>query len=253
MGMYQRLLFGLCSIGLILSSPVAQSRDFVDVLTQPGKIILKESRRLFNPVAPHAKKTKRKVASATTKKPIARTSNVASKNIKRPAVPATVTNASMIISQTPAEAKEVAFINRYKIGTIVINANTGVLYFVDSNATARRYSIFTGKDVRGLHGEATLKSKAKWPDWLPGLDLLQADPRLYANYKNGVSGGPESPFGARALYLSRNDNDNLIVIHGTTNLLPLKTSASDFGIRMKNELVIDLFERVSAEALVVIL
>jgi lipoprotein-anchoring transpeptidase ErfK/SrfK len=224
MNMYRRLLFGFCSIGLMLTTPVAQAGNFVDVLTRPGKIILKEGRRLLNPVAPHKKTTKRKVANAVAKKPIVRPAKVAAPKVR--SAPATVANVALAKPEARVEAKEVAFINHYEVGTIVINATTGVLYFVDSSATARRYSVFFGKDVRELHGEAMVTSKAKWPDWVPGLDLLRSDPQVYANP---------------------------IVIHGITNLEPLKTSASDFGIRMKNELVIDLFERVSNDALVVIL
>ena len=69
----------------------------------------------------------------------------------------------------------------------------------------------------------------------------------------GVPGGPRNPLGARALYLWQNNKDTLYRIHGTIEPWTIGTSVSSGCIRMINQDVIDLYERVPLGTKVVVL
>ena len=83
--------------------------------------------------------------------------------------------------------------------------------------------------------------------------MIRREPHKYAKYANGVPGGPRNPLGARALYLYRGSRDTLYRIHGTTQPWSIGQAASNGCIRMLNEHVTDLYNRVSVGARVVVL
>jgi lipoprotein-anchoring transpeptidase ErfK/SrfK len=64
-----------------------------------------------------------------------------------------------------------------------------------------------------------------------------------------MAGGPDNPLGARALYLG----SSLYRIHGTNEPLTIGHNVSSGCIRMMNEDVIDLYERVSVGTKVIVL
>jgi lipoprotein-anchoring transpeptidase ErfK/SrfK len=90
---------------------------------------------------------------------------------------------------------------------------------------------------------------AEWPDWIPTPEI-QA--RL-GPYPARVPGGPANPLGARALYLYQGNKDTLYRIHGTNQPEYIGQAISSGCIRMANEDVIDLFDRVRQGATVVVL
>ena len=59
-----------------------------------------------------------------------------------------------------------------------------------------------------------------------------------------MSGGVDNPLGARALYLHRGGKDTLYRIHGTPQPWSIGTASSSGCIRMFQQDVIDLYERV---------
>ena len=89
----------------------------------------------------------------------------------------------------------------------------------------------------------------KWPDWIPTPEI-QA--RL-GPYPARIPGGPANPLGARALYLYEGNKDTLYRIHGTNQPEYIGQAISSGCIRMTNEDVIDLFDRVKPGATVVVL
>jgi lipoprotein-anchoring transpeptidase ErfK/SrfK len=90
---------------------------------------------------------------------------------------------------------------------------------------------------------------AEWPDWIPTPEI-QA--RL-GPYPPRIAGGPANPLGARALYLYEGNKDTLYRIHGTNQPEYIGQAISSGCIRMTNEDVIDLFDRVRQGATVVVL
>ena len=75
--------------------------------------------------------------------------------------------------------------------------------------------------------------------------LIERNPAQYKKYENGMPGGPTNPLGARALYLHTVDgHDTAIRIHGTTDPGSIGRAVSNGCIRMRNEAVMDLYDKV---------
>ena len=147
----------------------------------------------------------------------------------------------------------VAFSGRYRPGTIVVDPRSHFLYLVQGRGTARRYGVGVGKAGRAWAGSATIQRKAMWPYWTPTRNMIRREPEKYAHLAAGLPGGPGNPLGARALYLYRNGRDTYYRIHGTNQPWSIGQSVSSGCIRMLNEHVADLYERVPIGARVVVL
>ncbi len=137
-------------------------------------------------------------------------------------------------------------------GTIVVDTTERYLYFVEKDGWATRYGVGVGEAGLTLKGKAKVGRKAEWPSWTPTANMLQRKPHLM-EYAGGVPGGPENPLGARALYLYRNGRDTMFRIHGTNEPWTIGTAVSSGCIRMTNDDVIDLYERVPAGTAVVVI
>ncbi len=87
-------------------------------------------------------------------------------------------------------------------------------------------------------------AKKEWPSWTPTPDMIERDPAAYEKWADGMPGGPDNPLGARALYLFKDGADTFFRIHGTNLPRTIGTNASNGCIRMANEHVIDLYQRV---------
>ena len=132
-----------------------------------------------------------------------------------------------------------------KPGTIVIDTPHRFLYLVQENGTAVRYGIGVGKPGFEWAGVKAISAKKEWPDWVPPPEMLQRRPDLPA----WMAGGPENPLGARALYLG----SSLYRIHGSNEPWTIGQAVSSGCIRMRNEDVIDLYERVKIGTKVVVI
>lgn len=132
-------------------------------------------------------------------------------------------------------------------GTLIINTRRKYLYLVLGNGKALRYGIGVGRDGFKWYGEEKISRKAEWPDWHPPAEMVERD-ELAAKWANGMPGGPDNPLGARALYLG----NTLYRIHGTTQPWTIGTAVSSGCIRLQNEDVIDLYDRVAIGAKVIV-
>ncbi|QQA43109.1 L,D-transpeptidase [Pelagovum pacificum] len=124
------------------------------------------------------------------------------------------------------------------------------LYFILPGRRAMAYKIGVGELGMQWSGATTIGRKAEWPTWTPTSSMVSRDPEKYSQYAGGVPGGPDNPLGARALYLYRDGADTLYRIHGTPQPWTVGLSSSNGCIRMYNEDVIDLYERVQIGATV---
>lgn len=134
-------------------------------------------------------------------------------------------------------------------GTILVDTDSRYLYYVLPQGKAIRYGVAVGEEAMAFAGVATVGKMAEWPDWIPTPEI-QA--RL-GPYPARVAGGPANPLGARALYLYAGNKDTLYRIHGTNQPEYIGQAISSGCIRMTNEDVIDLFDRVRPGATVVVL
>lgn len=150
------------------------------------------------------------------------------------------------------EPQHVAF-SGYAVGTIVIDPRKRFLYHVTTPGEAMRYGVSVGRAGLEFSGTATIARKAEWPRWTPTQDMIAREPDKYAQYADGVDGGPGNPLGARALYLYQNGKDTLYRIHGTTQPWSIGRAASNGCIRMLNEHVMFLYDQVPTGTKVVVL
>ncbi len=144
---------------------------------------------------------------------------------------------------------EVDYSGPEKPGTVVIDTERKFLYLVLENKKAYRYGVTVGEEGMNWRGKAKVGRKAEWPDWRPTPDTLKRIPDLPAY----VSPGPHNPMGARALYLFEGNKDTLFRIHGTNQPEYIGHAISSGCIRMLNEDVIDLYNRVPVGATVVVI
>jgi lipoprotein-anchoring transpeptidase ErfK/SrfK len=163
------------------------------------------------------------------------------------------------IARVPSQEMDIPY-ERYEIddptgekpGTIVVDTKMKFLYFVLPNRRAIRYGVATGAEAYGWTGKATVARKAEWPHWTPPAEMVKRWPHLRP-VAGGMSGGPDNPLGARALYLYQGNRDTLYRIHGTNEPETIGRGASSGCIRMRNVDVIDLFARAPAGTQVIVL
>jgi lipoprotein-anchoring transpeptidase ErfK/SrfK len=143
------------------------------------------------------------------------------------------------------EKQMVRYDSREKAGTIVIDTRSKFLYLVQGNGTALRYGVGVGRPEFLWVGTKHVTRKREWPDWTPPPEMLVRRPDLPRH----MEGGPENPLGARAMYLG----SSLYRIHGSNEPWTIGTNVSSGCIRMRNEDVVDLYERVKVGTKVVVL
>jgi lipoprotein-anchoring transpeptidase ErfK/SrfK len=134
-------------------------------------------------------------------------------------------------------------------GTVLVDTDARLLYFVLPGGKAIRYGVTVGEEALAWSGVAHVGKKAEWPDWIPTSEIQE---RL-GPYPARVHGGPDNPLGARALYLFQGSKDTLYRIHGTNQPEYIGRAISSGCIRMTNEDVIDLYKRVKMGTTVVVL
>jgi lipoprotein-anchoring transpeptidase ErfK/SrfK len=134
-------------------------------------------------------------------------------------------------------------------GTILVNSDARYLYYVLPDGKAVRYGVAVGNEALAWSGVATVGRMTEWPDWIPTPDIRA---RL-GPFPDRVPGGPANPLGARALYLFQGKTDTLYRIHGTNQPQYIGQAVSSGCIRMTNEDVIDLYDRVKLGATVTVL
>jgi lipoprotein-anchoring transpeptidase ErfK/SrfK len=140
--------------------------------------------------------------------------------------------------------QEVAWKGKEKPGSIVVKISERRLYLVEANGRALRYGIGVGRsEGANFRGTAIVGRKEKWPHWTPTENMKEAIP-LYRHYASGMDGGPENPLGPRALYLYRDGHDTFFRLHGTTEPETIGQAVSSGCIRLFNQDIIDLYNRV---------
>lgn len=148
---------------------------------------------------------------------------------------------------------EVAYPGTERPGTIVIDTDNKYLYLVQAGGTAMRYRIAVGDEGRALRGTTTVGRKAEWPYWTPTANMIRTQPQLYADKRGGMPPGVNNPLGARALYLYRGSRDTMFRIHGTGDYTSIGKATSAGCIRLYNQDIIDLYNRVPTSTLVKVL
>jgi lipoprotein-anchoring transpeptidase ErfK/SrfK len=130
-------------------------------------------------------------------------------------------------------------------GTIIIDTSNTHLYLVLGGGTAIRYGIGVGREGFTWSGVETISQKSEWPDWTPPAEMIVRQPYL----PRFMAGGIGNPLGARAMYLG----GTMYRIHGTNDPTTIGKHVSSGCIRLINEDIADLYERVPVGARIVVL
>lgn len=133
-------------------------------------------------------------------------------------------------------------------GTIIVDTSDRYLYLITGPGTALRYGVAVGRDGFEWEGAMKVTKKAEWPEWRPPKQMIAREKAKGKNLPAVVAGGPGNPLGARALYLGRSEYR----IHGTNAPKSIGHAASSGCIRMLNEHVIDLYDRVPVGTRVIV-
>jgi lipoprotein-anchoring transpeptidase ErfK/SrfK len=144
---------------------------------------------------------------------------------------------------TPREL--VQFDPRYAPGTIIISTEERRLYYVTQRGEAIQYAVGVGRPGFEWSGTKSVTAKKEWPSWTPPAEMLRRRPDLPRH----MEGGLDNPLGARAMYLG----GTLYRIHGSNEPETIGQAVSSGCIRMTNEDVVDLYERVKLGTKVVVL
>lgn len=133
---------------------------------------------------------------------------------------------------------------RERPGTIIVSTEERRLYLVKDGGKALQYAVGVGRPGFQWRGSHRLSRKAEWPDWRPPAAMLKRQPDL----PTFMPGGPQNPLGARALYIG----STLYRIHGSNEPYTIGQAVSSGCIRMHNEDVVDLYERVRVGARIIV-
>ncbi len=139
----------------------------------------------------------------------------------------------------------VAYSSREAAGTVIIDTPHTYLYYVLGHGKAIRYGIGVGREGFTWSGVKSIVRKTEWPDWYPPPAMIARQPYL----PRMIAGGPGNPLGARAMYIGGTEYR----IHGTNDPSSIGKHISSGCIRMTNDNVIDLYNRVSVGAKVIVL
>jgi lipoprotein-anchoring transpeptidase ErfK/SrfK len=150
-------------------------------------------------------------------------------------------------AQLPARLRKqiVSYQSDQAPGTIIIDTPHTYLYYVLGGGKAIRYGIGVGRQGFTWSGTEHVVRKAEWPDWYPPAEMIARQPYL----PRMMAGGPGNPLGARAMYLGGTEYR----IHGTNDPTTIGKHVSSGCIRLTNEDVTDLYNRVNVGTKVIVL
>ena len=136
-------------------------------------------------------------------------------------------------------------------GTVIVDTGTKHLYFVMPNGKAMRYGIGVGREGFEWKGATRVAMKREWPVWTPPAAMIKRQPEL-AKYRNGMDPGLNNALGARAMYLYTKAGDTGYRLHGTPEWWSIGKAMSSGCVRLINQDIIDLYNRVEVGAKVIV-
>lgn len=126
------------------------------------------------------------------------------------------------------------------------------LFWTLPDREAIRYTVGIGRPGLYEHGEFYVGAKKEWPSWTPTQEMIERD-STYAQWEDGMPGGPQNPLGARALYLFQpGRGDTYLRIHGTNDPATIARRVSNGCARLVNSHVVDLYNRVPMNTRIVL-
>ena len=110
-------------------------------------------------------------------------------------------------------------------GSVVVNTTQRMLYVTEQGGTAMRYGIGVGREGFAWQGRGVIQWRKKWPRWNPPDEMV-----------------------ARQLYIFEDKQDSLYRLHGNPEWRSIGKAVSSGCVRLLNQDVIDLYDRVPERA-----
>lgn len=150
--------------------------------------------------------------------------------------------------------RRVGYRSSEKPGTIIVDTQNFYLYLIENENEAMRYGVGLGRAGFEWSGRARVGWKQKWPKWTPPDEMIAREPKLakYSAENGGMKPGLDNPLGARALYIFQGKTDTLYRIHGSPEYWSIGKAVSSGCVRMMNQDIIDLYERVRSRAPIIV-
>ncbi|KGF70542.1 hypothetical protein LL06_04675 [Hoeflea sp. BAL378] len=151
--------------------------------------------------------------------------------------------------------QEVADPTGERPGTIVVDTAQRFLFLVRENGRAMRYGVGIGRDGFSWSGRAVVQWKQKWPKWTPPGEMIARQPELakWSAENGGMPPGLDNPLGARALYIFQNGEDTLYRLHGSPEYQSIGKAVSSGCVRLINQDICDLYDRVPTRTPIVVI
>jgi lipoprotein-anchoring transpeptidase ErfK/SrfK len=165
----------------------------------------------------------------------------------RIAVALAATLGAALLTANPAQARPdmVGFRGDYSPGTIVVKTGERRLYLILDQSHAVRYPVGVGRAGKQWAGTTRIDGKYRNPAWSPPAEVKHDKPSM----PDVIPGGsPHNPMGVAAMTLAGGE----YAIHGTNMPGSVGGFVSYGCIRMYNEDITDLYQRVSVGTSVVV-
>jgi lipoprotein-anchoring transpeptidase ErfK/SrfK len=147
-------------------------------------------------------------------------------------------------------------------GTVVVDTANHFLYVVRPRGEAVRYGVGLGRAGFEWAGAGVIEWKQPWPRWHPPEEMIARQPELEkyrteydsatGEWTGGMEPGINNPLGARALYIYQGGKDTLYRLHGSPEWWSIGKSVSSGCVRLMNQDVIDLFDRVAEKSPIIV-
>ncbi len=151
--------------------------------------------------------------------------------------------------------RQVDYTGPHPVGTVVVNKHTYFLHLVQEGGKAMRYGVGLGRQGFEWSGEGRIQWKQTWPKWTPPAEMIERQPELeqWSADNGGMPPGLDNPLGARALYIFQNGEDTLYRIHGSPEYWTIGKAVSSGCVRLMNQDIIDLYNRVPSGSRLIVM
>jgi lipoprotein-anchoring transpeptidase ErfK/SrfK len=149
---------------------------------------------------------------------------------------------------SPIPRKTVSYGAKVPAGTIIIETSERRLYYTLGNGKAIKFAVGVGREGFEWAGTNRISRKAEWPGWTPPAEMRAREAKKGRILPVYQPGGPTNPLGARAMYIG----GSIYRIHGTNQPWTLGLAMSSGCIRMANNDVKFLYEKVGVGTKVIV-
>lgn len=151
--------------------------------------------------------------------------------------------------------RQVDYNSTEPVGTVIVDTKNFYLYLIQEGGKAIRYGVGLGRAGFEWAGRARIGWKQEWPKWTPPDEMIERKPVLakYSSQNGGMPPSLDNPLGARALYIFQGKTDTLYRLHGTQEYASIGKAVSSGCVRLLNQDIIDLYQRVPVNSPILVI